>query len=153
MMVSAVGLTDNRAGRGFRSASGSVDTDPDMQRVYESSLRSERNRVVEWKPSFLEHVRIRYGQRLSGEWPRLAYVQQLGGNLRSIDSVVTDWPRIETKAMVIGGAEDGPNFPRNPRAAAESLQNAELVLIPNVGHNPHLEVPEILSAELIRFLS
>ena len=55
--------------------------------------------------------------------------------------------------MVIGGAEDGPNFPRNARAAAESLQNAELVLIPNVGHNPHLEVPEILSAELIRFLS
>ena len=23
----------------------------------------------------------------------------------------------------------------------------------NVGHNPHLEIPEVLSAELIRFLS
>ena len=77
----------------------------------------------------------------------------LGGNLRSIDSVVNDWPHIQTKAMVLGGEEDGPNFPENARRAAESLPNAELVLIPNVGHNPHEEVPEIVNAELIRFLS
>ena len=35
---------------------------------------------------------------------------------------------------------------------AKALQNAELVLIPNVGHNPHLEAPEIFNRELIRFL-
>ena len=34
----------------------------------------------------------------------------------------------------------------------KALQNAELVLIPNVGHNLHLEAPEIFNRELIRFL-
>ena len=33
-----------------------------------------------------------------------------------------------------------------------ALQNAELVLIPNVGHNPHLEAPETFNRKLIRFL-
>ena len=153
VMVNPVGLTDNRAGRGFRPASGEIDTDPDMQRVYQSAVRTDLNRYVEWKPEFLEHIRIRYGQRLSGEWPRLAYVRSLGGNLRSVDSVVNDWPHIETKAMVLGGEQDGPNFPELARNVAESLQNAELVLIPNAGHNPHEEVPEIVNAELIRFLT
>jgi pimeloyl-ACP methyl ester carboxylesterase len=34
----------------------------------------------------------------------------------------------------------------------EVLPNAEVLLIPGVGHNPHEEVPEIVNAELIRFL-
>ena len=153
VLVNAVGLTDNRAGRGFRPMSGEIEVDADPQEVYESGVRTDLRRYVNWRPQFMEHLRIRYGQALSGEWPRLRYVRSLGSNLRSIDSVVNDWPHIQTKAMVLGGEEDGPNFPENARRAAESLPNAELVLIPNVGHNPHEEVPEIVNAELIRFLS
>jgi pimeloyl-ACP methyl ester carboxylesterase len=55
--------------------------------------------------------------------------------------------------MVLGGTEDGPNFPELARRAANTLPNAELELIPNAGHNPHEEVPEIVNAELVRFLS
>ena len=130
-----------------------IDVDPDMQEVYERSLRTEVNRHTHWDPEFLEHVRIRYGQRLSGEWPRLAHVQALGGNLRSIDSVVNDWPHIQTKAMVLGGTEDGPDFPELARGVADALPNAELVLIPGEGHNPHESAPEIVNTELIRFLT
>ena len=39
------------------------------------------------------------------------------------------------------------------RRAAEILPNGEAFLIPNVGHNPHEEVPDIVNAELIRFLA
>ena len=105
-----------------------------------------------WKPEFLEHVRIRYGNALSGEWPRLNLVRSMAGNARSIDTIVHDWPQMATRALVIGGAEDGPNFPEIARNGANAPQNAELVLIPNVGHNPHLEAPEIFNRELIRFL-
>jgi len=70
-----------------------------------------------------------------------------------MDTVVHDWAQMETKGMLIGGEEDGPDFPAQARAAVEAMQNGELVLLPNVGHNPHLEVPERFNAELIRFLS
>ncbi len=83
----------------------------------------------------------------------VSLVRAMSSNARSIDTVVHDWPQMETKTLVIGGAEDGPNFPERARKVAEAFPNAELVLIPNVGHNPHLEAPEIFNRELIRFLS
>ena len=152
VMVNPVGLTDSREGREWRAPDWDGGT-PDMQQVYESILRREYTRVGEWKPEFLEHVRISYGQYLSGEWPRLSYVRSLAGSARSIDTVVNDWPRMETKGAIISGADDGPSFPAQARAAVDALQNAELVLFPGVGHNPHLEVPERFNAELIRFLA
>lgn len=153
VMINPIGLTDGRAGRGFRPFDGKVDVQPNLQAAYEADVRTELSRYVNWKPEYLEHLRIRHGVRLSAEWPRLAYVRELGGNLRSIDSTVNDWPHIRTRAMVLGGREDGPTFPEDAQRAAKTLPNAELVLIPNAGHNPHEEVPERVNAELIRFLS
>jgi pimeloyl-ACP methyl ester carboxylesterase len=153
VMVNPIGLSDNRAGRGFRPFDGKVDVKPDLQAAYEADVRTDLARYVTWRPEYLEHLRIRHGVRLSAEWPRLAYVRELGGNLRSIDSTVNDWPHIKTKSMVLGGTEDGPNFPELARRAANTLPNAELMLIPNAGHNPHEEVPEIVNASLIRFLT
>jgi pimeloyl-ACP methyl ester carboxylesterase len=153
VMVNPIGLTDGRAGRGFRPFDGKVDVEPNLQAAYEADVRTEMSRYVVWRPEYLEHLRIRHGVRLSAEWPRLAYVRELGGNLRSIDSTVNDWPHIRTKSMVLGGEKDGPTFPEDARRAAQTLPNAELVLIPNAGHNPHEEVPERVNAELIRFLS
>jgi pimeloyl-ACP methyl ester carboxylesterase len=48
---------------------------------------------------------------------------------------------------VIGGEVDGPDFPALARNA-----NAELVLVPNGGHNPYLEAPDRCHPALIRFL-
>ena len=153
VMVNPVGLSDNRYGRGFEPFDGEVNVEPDIQAAYEGDVRTEMNRYITWKPEFIEHLRIRHGVRLSAEWPRLALARAMSGHFWGLDSTVDDWPHIATKAMVLGGAEDGPNFPEQARRAADALQNAELFLIPNVGHNPHEEVPEIVNAELIRFLS
>jgi pimeloyl-ACP methyl ester carboxylesterase len=90
VMVNPVGLTDGRAGRGFRPFDGKVDVQPDLQAAYEADVRTDLARYVNWRPEYLEHLRIRHGVRLSSEWPRLAYVRELGGNLRSIDSTVND---------------------------------------------------------------
>ena len=150
--INQIGLTDRRPGRGFNPFDGEVDADPDLQAAYEADVRTDTRRYVEWKPEFLDHLRIRHGQRLSGDWPRLAYVRRLGGNLRSMDTVVNDWPHIETKTLILGGEIDGPEFPDNARRAAGILPNGEVFLIPGVGHNPHEEVPDIVNAELIRFL-
>ncbi len=93
---------------------------------------------------FLE--RTLYGQRLRIAYMDVAATGQPNGRAARL-------PQMETKTLVIGGAEDGPNFPERARTVAEAFPNAELVLIPDVGHNPHLEAPEIFNRELIRFLS
>ena len=55
--------------------------------------------------------------------------------------------------MLLAGEEDGPDYPEQARRAVDTLPNAELFLIPNIGHNPHEEVPELVNRELIRFLT
>ncbi len=121
----------------------------DRQAVYDRHLRTERARIVNWEPKHLEHVRIRFGNDISDGATLLAAARSAN---QTGDSMVGDWPLIATKSLVIGGAEDGPNFPAAVRNAADRLQNGEAYLIPNVGHNPHLESPGILNREIIRFL-
>ncbi len=150
--VNQVGLTDGRKGRGFQPLTGEVDTSPDMDEVYAGLLRWAEENYVNWQPEFAEHMRIRYGNRLSGDWPRMAYVSRLTGQMRGMDTVVNDWQHIETKTLILGGAEDYPTYAEEARHAAEIFPNGEVVNIPDIGHNPHEEVPEIVNAELIRFL-
>jgi pimeloyl-ACP methyl ester carboxylesterase len=150
VMVNPIGLTDTRPGRGWQQPSGGAQVD--LAQAYETNLALEQRRVVDWKPEFLEHVRIRYGWRLSGEWPRLAMVQAMNGSARSADTVVHDWQHVAAPALVLAGEEDGPTYPEQARNAANSFPNGHLHLFPNVGHNPHLEIPDRFNQELIRFL-
>jgi pimeloyl-ACP methyl ester carboxylesterase len=149
--VNQVGLTDRRAGRGFRPLTGEVDGNPDMDEVYAGLLRWADDNYSTWQPEFIDHMRIRYGQRLSGDWPRLAYVSQLTNHMRAMDTVVNDRQHIQTKTLVLGGVDDYPTFAEEARQAADAFPNGEVFLIPGVGHNPHEEVPDVVSAQLIRF--
>lgn len=151
IMVNPIGIGESTQGRPWRQAT-SGDTEPDMQQIYERNLGTEVRRVVNWKPEFLEHVRIRYGMALSSEYPRLNLVRALN-NGNFVEPISSFWPNIQTPTMLIGGTEDGPNWPERSQAAVDLLPNGENYLIPNVGHNPHLETPEILNRELIRFLT
>ncbi len=150
--VNQIGLTDNRYGRGFRPLTEAADAMPDMKEVYTSLLEWADENYVTWQPEFIEHMRIRYGNRLSADWPHLSYINSLTGQMRGMDTVVNDWQHIQTKALVMGGEEDYPTFADEARHAARQFPNGEVFLIPNVGHNPHEEVPDVVSAELIRFL-
>ncbi len=150
--VNQIGLTDSRQGRGFRPLTGEVTVDPDMDAFYESLLGWADRNYVQWDPAYLEHMRIRYGQRLSGEWPRFAYVSQLTGQMRGMDTVVNDWQHIHTPTLIIGGEEDYPTYAEESHRAAEIFPNAEVFLLPGVGHNPHEEAADAFNTELIRFL-
>ena len=150
--VNQVGLTDRRSGRGFRPLTGEVDANPDMDAVYSGLLRWASENYSTWQPEFIDHMRIRYGQRLSGDWPRLAYVSRLTGHMRAMDTVVNDWHHIQTKTLILGGEEDYPTYAAEAQHAADIFPNGEVFLIPGVGHNPHEEVPDVVSNELIRFL-
>ena len=150
--VNQIGLTDRRYGRGFEPLTGEVDEDPDMDAFYESLVSWVDRNFAEWDPAYLEHMRIRYGQRLSDDWSHLAYVNRLTGQMRGKDTVVNDWQYIETPTLIIGGEEDYPTYAEESRHAAEIFPNAEVFLMPGIGHNPHEEATEDFNAELIRFL-
>lgn len=154
VMVNQIGLSDPRPGRPWQ----------DPQEIYESTYDDTSYASIlaghvryyprGWKPEYLHWVKVQYGLTLSGDWPRMAKVRAAQRRILYEDPVVYEWQHIDTKALVIGGAEDRlvADYPAAARNVAERLPNAELVIFPEVGHSPHFDNPDEYHSELIRFL-
>ncbi len=150
-MVNQIGLVDTRQARPW---SDPFASDPGVP-SYQGILRGHTNYFTNfWPPAHLEFVRRQYGQTLSGDYPRYAMVRRLVGQMMYNDPVVYDWQHIDTKALVIGGEDDKliDDYPGRARHVADELQNSALLLYPDVGHAPQIEIPDRFHADLIRFL-
>jgi pimeloyl-ACP methyl ester carboxylesterase len=106
-----------------------------------------------WKPEYERFVRIMYAPTLSADWPRLAMVRAIYRQMPYLDPVVYDWAHIRARTLVIGGDKDGENFPALAKHVADTIPHGELVLIPNVGHVPHIQAPDVFLRELLKFLA
>lgn len=155
VMVNQIGLTDSRPGREWSEPGAGDPEDMTAQEYYRSVLHShERYYVQGWDNDYLEWVKYPFGLYYSGEFPRWLEIRSRQGQILYEDPVVYDWQHIDSKALVIGGADDplSEDFAAAARHVAEELQNAELILYDNVGHSPIYEIPERFHADLIEFL-
>jgi len=149
-MINQIGLTDARSTRPWRDTSEVYKAS--LARDYAEILRGMRAYYVNWKPEYMKYVKIHYGWIKSGDWPRMAMVRALQQQAIYADPVVDDWPRIKARTLVIGGEKDGADYPGGARRVAETVQRGQLYIIPNVGHNPQFEAPQLLYPPLLRFL-
>jgi pimeloyl-ACP methyl ester carboxylesterase len=155
VIYNPIGLTDARWDRPWRSADEAYKTT--MAQTHDQLYRAfyaniQRYFPDAWKPEYERYVRILYAPTLSGDWPRLAMVRSIYQQITFLDPVVDDWAHIKAKTLVLGGERDGPDFPARAKHIASTIPNGELVLIPNVGHVPHLQSPDIFYKELLKFL-
>lgn len=154
VLVNQIGMSDQRQSRPWRDieeAAQSVRENTSYQSILANHMRYYNTEI---KPEYLEFVRYQYGQTLTSDWPLLARIRAWQQAILYFDPVVYDWQHIDTKALVLGGADDRltQDFAGQARMVAETLQNAELNLYPGIGHNPHFENPEQYHEDLIGFL-
>ncbi len=152
-----IGLTDPRYERPWRTADEAYkatmaqSNDQRWQGFY-ANIRRYFPSPGAWKPEYEQYVRILYAPTLSADWPRLAMVRSIYQQITYLDPVVYDWPKIKAKTLVIGGEKDGQDFPKLAKHIADTIPGAELVILPNLGHVPHLESPDVFYKELMKFL-
>jgi pimeloyl-ACP methyl ester carboxylesterase len=86
-------------------------------------------------------------------------VQTLIGQMLYLDQVVNDWSHIKAPTLAFGGAEDSlPGsaavFKERMKVVADSIPNGNgrLLLIPGLGHVPHMEAPAKTLPPLLAFL-
>jgi pimeloyl-ACP methyl ester carboxylesterase len=152
-----IGLTDIRYERPWRSADDAykaamAQTNDQRWQGFYANIRRYFPSPGAWKPEYEQYVRILYAPTLSGEWPRLAMVRSIYQQMLYLDPVVYDWAKIKVKTLVIGGEKDGADFPRLAKHIADTIPGAELVILPNLGHVPHLEAPDVFYPPLLKFL-
>ena len=152
-----IGLTDIRYERPWRSADEAykatmAQTNDQRWQAFYANIRRYFPSPGAWKPEYEQYVRILYAPTLSAEWPRLAMVRSIYQQMLYLDPVVYDWAKIKVKTLVIGGEKDGTDFPKLAKHIADTIPGAELVILPNLGHVPHLEAPDTFYPPLLKFL-
>jgi pimeloyl-ACP methyl ester carboxylesterase len=155
VLYDPIGLTDVRWNQPWHSAEEAYKAT--MARTKDQAWQAAYANIQRyfpdaWKPEYEQYVRILYAPTLSGDWPRLAMVQSIYRQITYLDPVVYDWAHIKAKTLVLGGARDGQDFPALAKHIAGTIPGAGLVIIPNVGHVPHIQVPDVFNRELLKFL-
>ena len=161
VLYNPIGLTDGRFDRPM----------PPIDELYRQTLKADYQTIraslgryvvhnpQAWNPEFEACVRIRYAWTLGAEWPRLAMVQALVSQMLYADPVVYDWAHIQVPTLAFGGAEDallGPaaRFREQMHTLARTIPhgNGRVLLLPGLGHVPHLEAPRTTLPPLVAFL-
>ncbi len=161
VIYNPIGLTDGRFTRPM----------PEIEATYRQTLKSDyqgtrtslgryvAHNPVAWNDEFEAYTRIRYSWTMSSDWPHLAMVQSLISQMLYFDTVVYDWAHIQVPTLAFGGAEDlllGPAsaFQERMNHIAKTVPNGNgrVLMIPGLGHVPHLEAPEKVLPPLVAFL-
>lgn len=161
IIYNPIGLTDGRFSRPMQNIDDAYKntlTGTDYQSTRASLSRYVGHNPKAWNDQFELYTRIRYSWTLSADWPRLAMVQALIGQMLYQDPVVYDWAHIAVPTLAFGGAEDlllGPASAFQERMAylAKTIPNGngKLQLIPGLGHVPHLEAPDKIVPPIVEF--
>jgi pimeloyl-ACP methyl ester carboxylesterase len=161
VIYNPIGLTDGRFERPMTPIDESYQQTlkTDYQNIRTGLGRYVAHNPKAWNAEFESYVRIRYSWTLSADWPRLAMVQALIGQMLYGDPVVYDWAHIQVPTLAFGGAEDmllGPaaRFQERMQNLAKTVPNGNgrALLIPGLGHVPHLEAPDKVLPPLVEFL-
>lgn len=161
VIYNPIGLADGRFARPMPPIDESYQQalKADYQSIRNSLSRYVAHDPKAWNDEFENYTRIRYSWTLSADWPRLAMVQALIGQMLYFDPVVYDWAHIQVPTLAFGGAEDlllGPaaRFQERMQYLAKTIPNGNgrVLLLPGLGHVPHLEAPDKVLPPLVDFL-
>ncbi|HZP47729.1 MAG TPA: alpha/beta hydrolase [Vicinamibacterales bacterium] len=161
VLYNPIGLVD---GRYNRPAGNTEETykrtlASNYQTVRSSLMRYVAHNPAAWTPQFESYARIRYAWTLSADWPRLAMIQTLIGDMLYREQVIDDWAHIKAPTLAFGGAEDmlagsAKVFQDRMKYIADTIPNGNgrLLLLPGLGHVPHMEAPDRTYPPLVAFL-
>jgi pimeloyl-ACP methyl ester carboxylesterase len=161
VLYNPIGLVDPRYGRPWQSTDESYKRtlDTTYAAIRAGIMRYVAHNEAAWSPEFEHYTRIRYAWTLGADWPRLAMVQTLIGQMLYADQVVDDWAHIKAPTLAFGGAEDvlpgsAALFKERMKFVADTIPNGNgrLLLLPGLGHVPHLEAPDKTFPPLLAFL-
>lgn len=161
VIYNPIGLTDGRWERPWTPVDESYQRNlaSTYQTVRAGLFRYVSHRPEAWNADFERWARVRYSWTLGADWPRYAMVQSLISQITYLDPVVNDWAHIQAPTLAFGGAEDSlagtaATFQARMKHIADTVPNGKgrLLLLPGLGHVPHLEDPGRTYPPLLAFL-
>jgi pimeloyl-ACP methyl ester carboxylesterase len=109
------------------------------------------DKIQEKVPQFAAMLEKRHGER----WPQMvietaAMMQHLSSNYSKIES---QWSEMKTRVLMLLGDQDKMVTQHESARAAEKIPNAVLKILPNTPHQIERANVELISAEILQFLT
>jgi pimeloyl-ACP methyl ester carboxylesterase len=140
----------------------------ELAATYESFRNYQKGYYVNWRPEYEAYVQDQSEPLASGEYPRAALASALTYEMIYEEPVCYEFSRIQAPTLLIVGEADrtvvgkarlspemkqvAGNYPELGRKTQELIRNSELVVIPRVGHIPHIEATAGFFQALLPFL-
>ena len=122
-----------------------------------------------WQPSYEKFVEVYVRVQKGPDYPAYAQTSVLTYQMIAEKPVVNDLPQLKMPVLLVIGQKDRTvfgrrfappeavkslgNFPELGKKAQAAIPNATLVPIDNVGHVPHVEVPDRFNQIILTFLN
>ena len=161
-----IGLEDYRTFVPYASVEQLYQSE--MNASYQSMLDYQKGYYKSWKPEYEQYVQDQAWVLATGEYPRDALASALTSEMIYEQPVLYEFPHIAAPTLLIIGHDDravpgkarlsaemkkmAGDYPRLGAKAHEQIPGSKLVEIPNCGHIPHIEQPEVFDKALLEFL-
>ena len=122
-----------------------------------------------WQPAYEKFVEVYVRVQKGPDYPAYATTSVLTYQMIAEKPVVGDLPQLKMPVLLVIGQKDRTvfgrrfappeavktlgNFPELGKKAQATIPNAKLVPIENVGHVPHVEVPDLFISTVVQFLN
>jgi pimeloyl-ACP methyl ester carboxylesterase len=141
----------------------------EMAQTEASYRRFLQSYFPNWKPEYEKFVEVYVRVQKGQDYPAYAQTSVLTYQMIAEKPVVNDLPSLRMPVLLIIGQQDRTvfgrrfappdavkslgNFPELGKKAQQAIPNATLVPFDNVGHVPHVEVPELYVNTVVQFLN
>jgi pimeloyl-ACP methyl ester carboxylesterase len=162
-----IGLEDYRTFVPYASIEELYKTE--LRATYESFLSYQKTYYTSWKPEYEPNVRDQAWVLGTGEYPRAALASALTSEMVYEQPVCYEFSRIAVPTLLIIGHEDrtvpgkarlspemkatAGDYPRLAEKTRAMIRGSKVVEVPNAGHIPHIERPELFDEALLGFLA
>ncbi len=104
-----------------------------------------------WGVTAIGHCHPALVQAIAAQAGRLMQTTNLFYTLPQLD-LVERLAALRTPTLVVGGTDDRLTPPRYAEELAKAIPGAELAYIPEAGHLPYLESPELFARVVLSYL-
>jgi pimeloyl-ACP methyl ester carboxylesterase len=141
----------------------------EMAQTETSYRRFLQSYFPNWQPAYEKFVEVYVRVQKDPDYPAYAMTSVLTYQMIAEKPVVNDLPELKMPVLLVIGQKDRTvfgrrfappeavkslgNFPELGKKAQAIIPNAKLVPIDNVGHVPHVEVPDLFVTTVVQFLN
>lgn len=140
----------------------------ELKGTYASYKKYQQSYYPVWKPKYEILVKLQAEPLQQKDFSSVAYVNALTWQMIYEQPVLYEFKNLSMPVLLIVGQKDRTilgknliskkkqalhgNFPALAKKAAAIMKDGRVIVVPGVGHIPHIQTPEIFNLDVVNFL-